>query len=405
MDYKIEYPADNTAVIRITVSKDDWAKDIEQAKEATKQDDEQVLRQYAISAVGSQALADAIQKDNLRLADAPAILADDDENGDVEITLTCNLLPEVKLGQYKGFGVKGEPVVVTDEEVMEEINRRINAEKLWNTVDKPAENGDRVMINFIGEKDGVPFEGGSAENYGLVLGSGTFIPGFEEQLIGTKAGETKDVDVTFPETYFEPSLAGQPVVFHVTINAVQQEIKPELSDEFLQKIGIEGVKTVEQFKEQVNQEMLAMKGEEAENKLLGEIMNKIISEAKVDIPEVMVNNQIDQLVEQYQANLQQYGMTLDQYLQMINSSMDEFRNILKPQAEADIRAALVLEAIATEENIQAEDKEIDEEYALLSKVYNFPAEQIKALIPEGAVTTQIIQKKTLDFLKDQNQAK
>lgn len=405
MDYTIQYPEVNTAEISITVPKDEWEKALGEIKETYKEENPDALRQYAISYFASQALGQAVQKDNLRLADQPAILANDNEDGSVSITLTCNLLPEVKLGQYVGFGIKGAPVMVTDQEVMEEINNRINAEKLWTTVDAPAKEGDRVMIDFIGEKDGVPFDGGSGQNYGLVLGSGTFIPGFEEQLIGTKAGEKKDVNVTFPETYFEPSLAGQPVVFHVTVNAVQEEIKPELTDEFLEKIGIEGVKTVEQFKEKVAEELKALKSQEAENRLLGEIMEKISNEAKVDIPPVMINNQVDQLVAQYQQNLQQYGMSMDQYLKMINSSMEEFRKLLEPQAVTDIRSALVLEAIATKENIQAEKEELDEEYALLAKVYNFPAEQIKQLIPEGAVATQLIQKKTLDFLKEKNEAK
>lgn len=402
MDYQITYPEVNTAVIAATIAKEDWDKALTEIKETYKDDNPDALRQYAITYFAGRILGEAIGKDKLRLADTPAILANDNEDGSVSITLTCNLVPDVKLGQYVDFGIKNAPVIVTDQEVMEEINNRINAQKLWTTVDRPAVNGDRVMINFVGEKDGVAFPGGSGENYGLVLGSQTFIPGFEEQLIGTKAGESKDVNVTFPDTYFEASLAGQPVVFHVTVNAVQEEVKPELTDAFLQRLGIEGVSTVAEFREKVAAEMKSVKEQEAENKLLGEVMDKIASESEVEIPQVMINNQLDQMVDQYKANLQQYGMNFEQYLQMMNSTEEQFRKMMEPQAVMDIRSALILEAIATKENIKAEKTELDEEYNLLSKVYNMPAEQLKSLIPEAAVATQIVQKKTLDFLKDKN---
>ncbi|MCF0258725.1 MAG: trigger factor, partial [Erysipelotrichaceae bacterium] len=241
MNYTIDYPEKNVAVINIQIDKAQWEKDMEAAKAQNPEADEEMVKQYAISTEAGQVLADAVNTKNLKLATAPAIVTDADAQGNVMITLTCQLLPEVELGQYTGFNIPSQPATVREEEIMEEIARRVNAEKLWEDVPAgtPAENGDRVMIDFEGVKDGVPFDGGTASNYGLVLGSGTFIPGFEEQLIGVKAGEKKDVEVSFPKDYFEPSLAGQPVVFHVTVNAVQKEVKPELNDAFIEKMGLE----------------------------------------------------------------------------------------------------------------------------------------------------------------------
>ena len=180
MNYTIDYPEKNVAVINIQIDKAQWEKDMEAAKAQNPEADEEMVKQYAISTEAGQVLADAVNTKNLKLATAPAIVTDADAQGNVMITLTCQLLPEVELGQYTGFNIPSQPATVREEEIMEEIARRVNAEKLWEDVPAgtPAENGDRVMIDFEGVKDGVPFDGGTASNYGLVLGSGTFIPGF-----------------------------------------------------------------------------------------------------------------------------------------------------------------------------------------------------------------------------------
>ncbi|MCF0246862.1 MAG: trigger factor [Ileibacterium sp.] len=407
MNYTIEYPDKNTAVINIQIDKDQWEKDMEAAKAANPEADEEMAKQFCISNEAGKVLTEEINTKKLKLASAPAIISDQDADGNVMITLTCPLLPEVDLGQYTGWNIANQPETIREEELMEEIARRVNSEKLWETLpaDAPAENGDRVMIDFIGEKDGVPFDGGTASNYGLVLGSSTFIPGFEEQLIGTKAGEKKDVEVSFPKDYFEPSLAGQPVVFHVTVNEVQKEIQPELNDAFIEKMKLDGVKTVEDLKAKVKAEMESFKKQEADNKVVMQALEKISEGSKIDIPQAMVDNRVEQMKQEVESNMQQYGMGLKQYLEMIGQTDEQFTESLQPQAILEIRQALILEAIAAKEDIQAEDKEIEEEYALLSSIYNFPAEQLKMMIPQGSVATQIVQRKTLDFIKDKNEAK
>ena len=243
MDYEINYPELNMAEITFTVSKADFEKALEEAKETTKSEDPAVLREFAISSFASKVLTEAVDTNKLKLAYTPALMGTDDADGNVTITINCPLLPEVKLGQYKGLNVTKDAVDVPEEEVIAEMNRQISAQKLWETLPEgtKAEEGDQVIIDFVGEKDGVPFDGGSGENYPLILGSHSFIPGFEEQLIGSTASEKVKVDVTFPENYFEPSLAGQPVVFMCTVKDVQKEIKPELTNEFLAKMKLEGI--------------------------------------------------------------------------------------------------------------------------------------------------------------------
>lgn len=404
MDYEINYPELNMAEITFTISKADFEKDLEKAKEATGSDDPAVLREYAISSAASQVLTTAVDTNKLKLAYTPSLMGTDTPEGDVTVTINCPLLPEVKLGQYTGLNVKKDEVDVPEEEVIAEMNRQISAQKLWEDVPAgtKAEEGDQVIIDFVGEKDGVPFDGGSAENYPLVLGSHSFIPGFEEQLIGATAGEKVNVNVTFPENYFEASLAGQPVVFMVTVKEVQKEIKPELTNEFLAKMKLEGIHSVDDFKNRLAVDLRALKEQEAENKAISEVLEKVADGSQVDIPDAMIDNQVEQYVKEYENNMKQYGMSLEQYLQFTGQSLDDFKAQLRPQAILTLRQALVLEAIAEKESIVAEDKEIEDEYALLSQMYSFPPEQLKAIIPYGTVATQLVQRKTMDYLKENN---
>lgn len=407
MDYKIEYPEKNTAVIYLTVSKEDWQKDIEAAKEVTKTDDANANREYVISAEAGKVLADAVQKDNLKIASQPALTADDNEDGSVSITLTVPLVPEVTLGQYTGLDLEKAGVDVTEEEVLSHALAAVNQQKIWETLpaDASAEKGDQVIIDFVGEKDGVPFEGGTGKDYPLILGSGSFIPGFEDQLIGAKAGEKVEVNVVFPENYFETSLAGQPVIFHVTVKEVQKEIKPEMTDEFIARMKLDGVKTVDDLMARAKMDMIAMKEQEAENDFAMKILDKVAANASVEIPQSMIDNQVNQHMQQYEQQLQQYGMTFADFLKASKQTEEEFKSRLIPQAEQEIRSALVLEAIADKEEIKASSEEIEDEYKLLTTIYRFPAEQLKMLIPEASVAYQVAQRKTLDFLKAHNEKK
>lgn len=405
MNYTLEYPQKNTAVLSFVISKEAFEKDLEAAKQATGSDDSAKIHEYAIANAAGAVLSEAAAANNLKLATEPAMLSEENpEDGSINVTVTMTLVPEVTLPDYTGLNFVKEPATVTDEEVMQEVMQRISTSRLWKDLpaDAEAKEGDQVIIDFVGEKDGVPFDGGSAKDFPLILGSGQFIPGFEDQLIGAKKGDQRDVNVTFPEDYFEASLAGAPVVFKVTIKEVQEPIQPELSDAFIEKMKLDGIKSVDQLRDRARADLIAVREQEIENRLAYDILNRIAEGAKMDIPEAMITSQIDQHIQQYAGQLQQYGMSMDEFLKSSKQTMDDFRKKIAPEAEQELRAALVLDAIAQKEQIKADDEDLKKEYELLSTVYNFPAEQLKLIIPEGAVAAQLTQRKTLDFLKEHN---
>lgn len=404
MDYKIEYPQPDTAVITFQISKEQLEEAMKEAAKATGSDDEKTNRDAAIQMEIGKVGGEAISTKKLKLAVQPAVTWNIDDEGAVLVDINCTLVPEVKLGKFTGFDVVVEPAEVTDEELDAKVNADLQGKELWEPLpaDTEAKSGDRVVIDYIGEKDGIPFDGGSAKGFPLVLGSGQFIPGFEDQLIGIKAGEERDVKLSFPDNYPVPDLAGAPVVFHVKCNLVEDHIEPALNDAFIEKMKLDGVRNVEQFKEKIKADMLETKKHEAEEKALAEVMDKILAEVEMNIPTAMIESLIDQYVAQTANQMQQFGLTMDQYLQMTGMTMEQLRDSMTGQAEADIKASLTLEAIAEKENIQASEEEINEEYALLSSMYGMPAEQLKMMIPAEGIAYQLNQKKTTDFLKETN---
>jgi trigger factor len=404
MSYTIEYPNKQTAVISISLDKDAWTNLLDKAKAHLGDADVNQAREFAISTEAGQVLAEAVTKEGLKLAAQPLLTAVDNEDGSVTITLTCTLLPEVNLTKYTGFQVAKPEFTVAEDEVVEEVSRRIAASQIWTELPAgtPAEKGDQVVIDFVGEKDGVPFDGGSAKEYPLVLGSGSFIPGFEDQLIGLTAGESKAVNVTFPQDYFEPSLAGAPVVFQVKVLKVEKLEKPELNDTFIEKMNLSGVKTVQQLTDAVRADLIGVREQEAQDRWAQEILEKLIETNPVELPESMIASHVDQLVQEYEGNLKQYGLTLDEYLKGSNQTLEQFREKIEPSAVNQIHASLLLEAVAEKEQIKVNEQELEDEYKLLSAVYQFPVEQLKMLIPQPNVEHQIIQNKTIQFLKDHN---
>ncbi|MFR7639673.1 MAG: trigger factor [Allobaculum sp.] len=407
MDYKIEYPKKNEAVITFTIPKAEYEADIEAAKKATGSEDPAVAQEYALAQEGGKVFTEAAKEHTLKLATQPAFLSEADANGNVQVTLTCTLVPEVTLPAYTGLNFEKQPITVSEEEVLQNVMGRINQTNLFEPLpeDAVAEDGNQVVIDFVGEKDGAAFEGGSANDYPLVLGSHTFIPGFEDQLIGVKAGDERSVEVVFPSDYFEASLAGQPVIFKVTVKSVQKAIVPELNDEFIKKMNLEGCSTVDELKAKIREELTQMKTEQEENRLAMAILTRVAEGAQMDIPAAMIDSQVSQHMEQYENQLKQYGMSFDDFLKASKQTAEEFRARLVPEAENELRSALVLDAIASAEQIGADEKDLAKEYELLSTVYNFPPEQLKMFIPQEAVAAQITQRKTLEFLKANNTKK
>ena len=300
-----------------------------------------------------------------------------DENG-VEFVFTLTLKPEVKLGKYKGLKVTKDSTEVTEEEIDETIMNMRN--RYAENLVKEGEivDVDFAVIDFEGFKDDVPFEGGKAEGYSLKIGSHTFIPGFEEALVGMKAGESKDIHLTFPEDYHSEELKGQPVVFKVTVNEVKETIIPELSKEFYEDLGMEGINDEESLRNQVKENIAARKEMEAENKYTDDLLKVAIENMTVEVPEVMVTEEIDRMLRQYEDNLKMQGLTLEQFYQFTNSDEAALKDQMKEEALNRVKARLLLEEVAKVEKLEISDEEADQEAEKLAERYGMKKDEFLA---------------------------
>lgn len=296
----------------------------------------------------------------------------------VEFKFNLTLKPEVKLGKYTNLGVKKEEVKVTKEEVNEALKQM--QERYIENIDKEGkvENGDIAVIDFEGFKDGVAFDGGKGEDYSLKIGSNTFIPGFEDQVIGMEKGEEKDINVTFPNDYHAEELKGQPVVFKVTVNEVKETIIPELSKEFYEDLGMEGINDEESLRNQVKENIAARKEMEAENKYTDDLLKAAIENMTVEVPEVMVTEEIDRMLRQYEDNLKMQGLTLEQFYQFTNSDEAALKDQMKEEALNRVKARLLLEEVAKVEKLEISDEEADQEAEKLAERYGMKKDEFLA---------------------------
>ncbi|MCD8300054.1 MAG: trigger factor [Clostridiales bacterium] len=310
--------------------------------------------------------------------------------------------PEVKLGQYKGVEVKIVDTEVTDEDVMAEIDvERENNARIVAVEGRAIESGDTAVIDYEGFCDGEPFEGGKSENYPLEIGSGSFIPGFEEQLIGKNVGDDCDVNVTFPEEYHAPELAGKPAIFKVTIHEIKTKEMPELDDEFAQDVS--EFDTVDEYKESVREKVAGQKAEAARRTQEEEALDKIVAEAEIDIPAAMIDTQCENMINQFAQQLAGQGLSLDYYMQYSGTTMDGLREQVRPDAESQIRHELVLDAIAAAEEIEITDEDIDEEIKKMAAMYQMDAEQLKGYMGEDEeenMKLDLASRKALDLIAD-----
>ena len=300
-----------------------------------------------------------------------------DENG-VEFVFTLTLKPEVKLGKYKGLKVTKDSTEVTEEEIDETIMNMRNRYAENRVKDGVIVDGDVAVIDFEGFKDDVPFEGGKAEGYSLKIGSHTFIPGFEEALVGMKAGESKDIHLTFPEDYHSEELKGQPVVFKVTVNEVKETIIPELSKEFYEDLGMEGINDEESLRNQVKENIAARKEMEAESKYTDDLLKAAIENMTVEVPEAMVTEEIDRMLRQYEDNLKMQGLTLEQFYQFTNSDEAALKDQMKEEALNRVKARLLLEEVAKVEKLEISDEEADQETEKLAERYGMKKDEFLA---------------------------
>lgn len=320
---------------------------------------------------------DKVLKDNkdLELVAQPEVnLKSIDEKG-VEFIFTLTTKPDVVLGKYKGLNVKKDKVAVTKKEIEEAIDQMRNRYAENVTKEGKVENGDIAIIDFEGFKDGVAFDGGKGENYSLTIGSNTFIPGFEEQIIGMSVGEEKDINVTFPEDYHSEELKGQPVIFKVKVNDIKTVVIPELNKEFFEDLGMDGVDSKESLEKQLEETMKARKEMEADNKYMDELLAAAAKETKIDLPEVMIAEEQHRMIHQYEDNLKMQGLTLEQFYQFTNSDEQALKDQMKEEATNRVTYRLMLEEIAKVEKIDITDEEADEEASKLADKYQMKKDE------------------------------
>ena len=321
----------------------------------------------------------------------------------VEFVFTITTKPEVKLGKYKKLGVKKEKVEVTKEEIESALNETLNRYAENVVKDGKVENGDIAIIDFEGFKDGVAFEGGKGENYSLTIGSNTFIPGFEDQIIGMSKDEEKDINVTFPEDYHSEDLKGQKVVFKVKVNEIKTTKIPELDKDFFEDLAMEGIDSKESLEKQLEENIKAHKEQHAEDHYIDELLKKGIENMEVDIPEAMINEELDRMIRQYEENLKMQGLTLEQFYQFTNSDEAALKDQMKEEAEKRVASRLLLEAIKVEEKIEIADDEAKKETEELAKKYNMEKDEFLKLFGGiEMVKYDMEMRRAIEILKENN---
>ncbi|CEE02223.1 Trigger factor [Caldibacillus thermoamylovorans] len=343
------------------------------------------LYQDALDIVLPDAYSNAIDETGIEPVDQPEIDIEQIGKGQSLIfTADVTVKPEVKLGEYKGLEVPKVNTEVTDEDVeaeLKELQKR-HAELVVKE-DEPAEQGDTVVIDFEGFVDGEAFEGGKAENHSLEIGSDSFIPGFEEQLVGVKAGDEKEVQVTFPEEYHAEELAGKPAVFKVKVHEVKQLVLPELDDDFAVDVDDE-VETLDALKEKIENRLKDEKEHTAKHEVENAVIEKAAENAEIDIPEVMIDNEVERMVKEFDQRLQQQGLNLELYSQFSGQDIDNLKETMREDAEKRVRVNLTLEAIVKAENIDVTEEEVEKELQNMAEMYNMPVEQIQQILGSTA---------------------
>ena len=317
------------------------------------------------------------------------------------MSFTFAVKPEVKLGEYKGLAYEVAETSVSEEEVDAELKRiQENFAELEVKEEGEVENGDTAVIDFEGFKDGVAFEGGKGENHPLEIGSNSFIPGFEEQVIGMKKEETKDINVTFPENYQAAELAGQPVVFKVTVHEIKAKVLPELNDDLAKDVNAPNVETMEDLKALIRKNQEEQKQQNAENEATNKLISTVVDACEVEIPEIMIKNETDDMIQDYANRLQQQGISLQQFFQITGQSEETLREQMAKDAESKVKLRLVLDAVATQENLEVGEEDIDTEYGLIASQYNMEKDKVKELIPVSSISYDVRLRKALDLIKD-----
>ena len=319
------------------------------------------------------------------------------DDGTVTLTLTTEVYPEVTLGQYKGLEVEKAEATVTDEQVEAELNRMAENVASTETVDGPAQMGNTANIDFEGFENGVPFEGGKGENHDLKLGSGSFVPGFEEQIVGMSAGEEKDINITFPENY-HADLAGKAVVFHVKVNKVTETVVPAMDDEFAKDVS--EFDTLDALKADIRAKAMERAQKNVQNEFETACIAKAAENTTVELPNALVERELDTQMERFAYQLQMGGYSMEQYAKMMGGDVKTMRNAFRPAAEKAAKESVTLEKIAEVENIAVTDEEIAAEIESLAKQYDLTVEKVKEMVPAEELTESLKTRKAVQIIVD-----
>ncbi|NHM76144.1 trigger factor [Staphylococcus sp. 11007852] len=360
----------------------------------------EALYQDAVDILLPKAYSNAVEEAGINPVDQPEIEVTQIEKGkEFKFDATVTVEPEVELGDYKGLEIEKQNTELADEEVEETIQQRLEAmADMVVKEDGKVEEGDTVNLDFDGYVDGEQFEGGQADGYDLEIGSGMFIPGFEEQLVGLAVGEEKDVEVTFPEEYHAEELAGKPATFKTKINEIKSKEVPELDDELANELDSEA-NTVDEYKENLRKQLAENKATEAENTQKEEAITKATDNAKVDIPNAMIKTEEDRMVQEFAQRLQQQGLNLETYFQISGQPEEDLRGQMKEDAEQRVKTNLTLAAIADAENIEATDEDVEKELETMSAQFGISVDDIKSTLGNTDIVKNDVRvKKVIDLL-------
>ena len=361
----------------------------------------EIFFEDALNLLYNDLVEDAIEESGLKVIndkmDFEMVSISKEDGVDFKVSVTT--YPEIEIGEYKGLKAEKTAVKVTPEEVDAEVNSMAERNaRMVSVEDRAAENGDTVIIDFEGFTDGVAFEGGKGEGHSLTLGSGQFIPGFEDQIVGKNIGDEFDVNVTFPEDYGAKELAGKEAVFKVKLHEIKVRELPEVDDEFAKDVS--EFETLDELKADLEKKALERKTKAADEAVENTLVQQIVDGIKGEIPEAMFENRLNQCVEDFAYRLQSQGLNLETYLKYTNSTIDEFKKSFRPQAEGQVKFRLALEKIVELENITPNDEELEAEYAKLAENYGVEVDKVKAVIPAEEVAKDWAVGKAIDLVKE-----
>lgn len=362
----------------------------------------EVFYDDAINFVMPEAYETAVKENNLDVVSRPEIdVTAIDENG-VSFTAEVYTKPEVKLGEYKGLKYTKMDEEPTDEEIDAELKKEQEKNaRIVTVTDRPVQNGDIATIDFKGFMDGEAFEGGEGKDFDLEIGSHSFIDTFEDQLVGKNVGDDVEVNVTFPENYGQASLAGKPAKFEVEIKDIKVKELPELNDEFVQDTT--EFENLNEYKNEIAGKLIVAKKQQAKNKMEEDLVTALVEGCEMDVPQVMIDNDIDMKIEDFSRNIQSQGLSLDVYLQYMGQTVESMREAYRPMSEKQVKARLALEAVANAENFTVEEADLDAEVEKIAKAYGMEKDVLKsALRPEDTenITKDIKVQKAVQFIKD-----